>query len=147
MNEVLDGFDFAFVYLDDILISSASEQEHATHLNMVFKRLSEYGIRINAAKCVLRVQELSFLGYFVNEHDIRPMPEKVAPLLNYDHPKTVKDLRRCLGLLNYYRRNIPQAAHVQTLLSDYLKGPRNSDKNEIIWTKESIKAFENSNSS
>ncbi|GBN41748.1 Transposon Ty3-I Gag-Pol polyprotein [Araneus ventricosus] len=119
MNEVLHGFDFAFVYLDDILISNSSEQEDATHLNMVLKRLSEYGIRINVTKCVLGVQELSFLGYLVNEHGIRPMPEKVVPIVNYDRPKTIKDFRRYLGLLNYYRRNIPQTAHVQTVLTDY----------------------------
>ncbi|GBO04928.1 Transposon Ty3-G Gag-Pol polyprotein [Araneus ventricosus] len=91
MNEVLHCFDFAFVYLEDILISSSSEQEHATHLNMVLKRLSEYGIRVNVAKCVLGAQELSFQGYLVNEHGIRPMPMKLAPIVNYDRPKTVKD--------------------------------------------------------
>ncbi|GBN86590.1 hypothetical protein AVEN_51300-1 [Araneus ventricosus] len=94
MNEVLHGFDFPFVYLEDILISSSSEQEHATHLNMVLKRLSENGIRINVAKCVLGVQELSFLGHLVNEHVIRPLLMKVAPIVNYDRPKTVKDLSK-----------------------------------------------------
>ena len=144
MNEVLHGFDFAFVYLDDILISSTDEHEHAKHLHLVFKRLSDYGIRINISKCILGVKELSFLGYLVNEQGIRPMPERVEPILKFERPKTIKDLRKYLGLLNYYRRNIPQAAHVQTLLSNYLKGSRKSDKIQIAWTEESIKAFEDS---
>ncbi|GBN07674.1 hypothetical protein AVEN_168869-1 [Araneus ventricosus] len=105
---------------------------------------TEYGIRINVAKCVLSVQELSFLGYLVNEHGIRPTPEKVPPIVNYNHQETVKVFRRYLRLLNYYSKNISQVAHVQTLISDYLKGPSTSDGNEITWTKKSIKAFENS---
>ena len=40
MNEVIQGLDFCFAYLDDILIASSNEQEHLTHLNILFTRLS-----------------------------------------------------------------------------------------------------------
>lgn len=144
MNEVLYGLDFTFVYLDDILISSISEQEHLTHLDIVCQRLSEYGIRINSAKCVLGVPELSFLGYSVNKDGIKPLPHRVEPILKFERPQTVKQLRKFLGLLNYYRRNIPHAAHTQSLLYEYLKGPKKADSTKINWTEEANKAFEES---
>lgn len=143
MHEVLFGLEFIFIYLDDILVASSSEQEHRVHLEQVCKRLSDYGIKVNTSKCVLGVSELSFLGYLVNSEGIKPLPGRVEPILKFELPKTVKVLRRYLGLLNYYRRNIPNAAKVQALLCDYLKGSKKSNQ-EINWTAESIKAFEES---
>lgn len=99
---------------------------------MVFKRFSEHDIGINAEACVLGIQEMSFLGYLVNEQGTRARPEKMIPILNYDKPKTINDLRRYLGLLNYYRRNISQVAYVKSFLSDFLKGSRKSDQSEIV---------------
>ncbi len=70
MNEVLNGLDFAFVCLDDILIGSRDTQEPLMHLDMVCGRLAKCGIRINVAKCVLGVKELPFLGYLVSGEGI-----------------------------------------------------------------------------
>lgn len=142
MHEVLHGLDFVFVYLDDILVASTNAEEHYIHIEEVCKRLSNYGIRINITKCILGADELPFLGYLVNATGIRPLPERVEPILKLQLPTTIKQLRRFLGLLNYYRRNIPYAAHSQLLLCDYLKGTKKSDNSEIPWTPDSIKAFE-----
>lgn len=48
---VLRGLDFCFGYLDDILVASNSLEQHKQHLEVLFKRLSEYGIKINPSKC------------------------------------------------------------------------------------------------
>ncbi len=37
MNEVQAGLDFAFCYLDDILIGSTSPEEHLRHLTWFFR--------------------------------------------------------------------------------------------------------------
>lgn len=141
MNEVLQGLDFIFVYLDDILIASASEKEHLQHLETLFLKLSNYGIRINLGKCILGVEELPFLGYLVSSEGIRPLPERIKPILSLQLPKSIHDLRRFLGLLNYYRRNVPHAAHSQALLTNFLKGKGKKDKSVILWTPEATKAF------
>uniref|UniRef100_A0A5S6QRD6 Reverse transcriptase domain-containing protein n=1 Tax=Trichuris muris TaxID=70415 RepID=A0A5S6QRD6_TRIMR len=52
MDEVARGLDFCYVYLDDILVASRSEQEHETHLKQLFQRLSEYGVKLNPEKCL-----------------------------------------------------------------------------------------------
>ena len=65
MDDVLKDLHF-FSYLDDILVFSGSAQEHEQHLRTLFTRLQLYGILINHTKCVLRVQEISFLGYKIS---------------------------------------------------------------------------------
>ncbi len=70
------------------------------------------------------MSNLPFLGFLVNEHGIKPLPDKVEPILKYTLPKTVKELSRFLRLLNYYRRCIQDAAAQQSPLNDLLKGAK-----------------------
>ena len=51
INRVLHGLDFALAYIDDVLISSSSPEEHLQHVEKVFQRFREYGIVINPIKC------------------------------------------------------------------------------------------------
>jgi hypothetical protein len=58
MDQALRGLPFCYVYIDDLLIASQTPDEHTEHLHQVFQRLSDHGIVINPAKCVLGVSEL-----------------------------------------------------------------------------------------
>ncbi len=60
VNAVIQGLDFCFAYLDDILIASKDEKEHLRHLRILLERLNEYGIVINIDKCVLVVRKCNF---------------------------------------------------------------------------------------
>ena len=51
MNQVLQGLDFAIAYLDDIVIFSNNELEHLQHLETVFKRLQDAGLKLKESKC------------------------------------------------------------------------------------------------
>ncbi|KAG8174696.1 hypothetical protein JTE90_024399 [Oedothorax gibbosus] len=92
-------------------------------------------------KCIFGAKELPFLGYTVNADSIKPQPERVEPILQFVKPKTIKQLRRFLGLLNFYRRNVPQDSHAQYLLCEYLKGKKKSDNSEIAQTTDTTQAF------
>lgn len=143
MNEVLGELNFCFVYLDDILIFSDNEADHKLHLRMVCEKLSQYGLTVNASKCVFGVKEISFLGHWITKHGTTPLPEKVEPIRNYPQPKTIKELRRFLGLLNFFRRFLPGAADAQTELNSYLKGAKKNDNSVIVWTTSASEQFEN----
>ena len=53
-NYLLDVSDeFAFPYLDDILVDSDNFKAHINHLQRVFNILREHGIKVNAKKCKL----------------------------------------------------------------------------------------------
>lgn len=142
VNKALGDLDFVFVYIDDILIASSSSEEHSKHLRSVFKRLEEFQLRLNVDKCVLGVNELEFLGYCINNQGIRPIPEKVDAIAKFPRPKTIADLRRYLGMINFYHRNVPHAAETQAVLNSLFTESRKGDKREIVWTDALIEAFE-----
>ena len=77
MDEVLRGLNFAYDYIDDLLIVSSSPEEHLQHLRLVLQRLEEHGILINLTKSVFGVQELDFLGFHLDATGIQPLQEKV----------------------------------------------------------------------
>ncbi|UYV70049.1 hypothetical protein LAZ67_7001603 [Cordylochernes scorpioides] len=141
INQVLWGLDFVFPYLDDILVASKSEEEHESHLRAVFSRLDQYGLRINQAKTVLNVNNVEFLGYWITPEGIRPTESKVQVIVDYKKPETVQDLRRFLGMLNFYRRFLKNAAEDQAILNDFLKGSKKNDKRSIPRTEEAEQKF------
>lgn len=143
IHQVLREFDFCFVYIDDLLIASDNEVEHMDHLRKICGRLYEYGLVINLPKCNFLKSEVTFLGHTVDRNGVRPIGDRVKIINEYKPPVTVNDLRRFLGMLNFYRRFIPDAAQSQSLLADFLIGSKKkNDKSTIKWTKDSLKAFE-----
>lgn len=133
IHEVLKDCDFCFAYIDDILIFSKSEAEHREHLDIIFKRLQAYGMTVNINKSVFGQEEMPFLGYNISANGISPLPERVKTILEYSLPETVSDLKRFLGIINFYRRSLPNAAQSQLLLTDLTKGSIKIDKTKIPW--------------
>ncbi|GBO46645.1 hypothetical protein AVEN_70816-1 [Araneus ventricosus] len=71
-----------------------------------------------------------------------PTSRKVSAITDFPEPSTVKELRRFLALINFYRRFVPNAARTQAVLNAYLKGAKKNDKTPITWTNEAKNAFE-----
>lgn len=143
MDEVLRGLDFCYAYLDDILVSSSSSHQHQDHLKQLFKRLSDYGVLINTNKCVFGQPEVQFLGYKVSAAGVKPLESKVQAIKDFPTPRTVKELRRFLGMLNFYHRFVPAAASIQAPLNSLLAGPKIKGSHPITLTAEHLEAFEN----
>jgi len=101
-DEILKDLDFCFAYIDDILVFSRSPQEHDQQLRILFNQLQIYGTLLNPSKC-FPVPEISFLGYKISSMGTHPLPERITDLQAYPPPKTVSQLRRFLGMPNFYR--------------------------------------------
>ena len=91
-------------------------------MKQLLERLKAYGVIINPAKCIFGKNEVKFLGSLVSEKGIRPCPEKVEAIRNWPEPKTVKDLCRFLGTLNFNHRYVLNAAALQAPLNNLLQG-------------------------
>jgi cleavage and polyadenylation specificity factor subunit 1 len=124
MVETLRELVFCFAYLDDILVFSRSREEHEQHLRTLFDWLQKSGILMSPAKCVFKACEITFLGYKVSAEGSRPLEERVGQLQHCPPPNTFSQLRRFLGILNFYRRFLPQAAITQAPLHNVLSSPR-----------------------
>ena len=120
IDAVLRGLDFVYAYIDNLLIASSSEAEHLTHLEILFQRLSEYGVVINPSKCVFGASSLDFLGHHVSPTGITPLPIKVQAIQDFPPPTSARKLREFLGLVNFYRRFLPPCAQQLHPLTDLL---------------------------
>ncbi|KFD55401.1 hypothetical protein M513_03741 [Trichuris suis] len=137
IDQVLRGLEGCFAYVDDILLASRSEEEHLELLQKVLSRLATYGLKVNPDKCVLGTNSLVFLGHLVDRNGIRPAPEKVAAIQNFPRPVAVKQLQRFLGMLNFYRRFIPNLA----VLLRPLDALVTSTRGNIVWSRTSLHSF------
>ena len=115
MNSLFQDLSFVFVYIDDILIFSSSIEEHRAHLRQVFERLQRNGLIINAAKCLFGQNRLRFLGHIVSDKGIVPIACKVDAINSSSTPQNAQSLRRFLGMVNCYRKFIPQCAKIWPL--------------------------------
>lgn len=122
VDEMTRGLDFCFPYLDDFLVYSRDEAEHEEHLRQLFSRMKEYGMLINTAKCIFGAPEVTFLGYHISQHGTKPLESKVQAIREFPVPKTARQLRRFLGMINFYRRFLPRAAQNQAPLHALLTG-------------------------
>ncbi len=140
MDRVLAGLDFSFVYLDDIVLTSHSVEEHVVHLRQLFERLQQFGLVINGEKCIFGQSSVEFLGHQVSAKGALPLQGNVKAILDFPQPQSVKQLQGFLGSVNFYRRFLPGAARFLKPLTDSLKG---SPKPTALvqWSPEMVEAF------
>jgi hypothetical protein len=108
MNSVfmLELDKFVVVFIDDILIYSKNEEEHAQHLRIVLTRLREHQLYAKFSKCAFWLEEIQFVGHILSAKGIAVDPSKVKDILEWKPPTTVHQVRSFLGLAGYYRRFI-----------------------------------------
>uniref|UniRef100_A0A5S6QYL9 RNA-directed DNA polymerase n=1 Tax=Trichuris muris TaxID=70415 RepID=A0A5S6QYL9_TRIMR len=87
MDTVVRGLPRVFVYIDDILVFSRTDDEHRTDLHAVFERLHRYGLTIRPEKCVFGQPSVEFLRFKLSRNGLSPLPDKVRDLLNLAPPE------------------------------------------------------------
>ena len=145
MDEVTRGLAFVFVYIDDILIASTNALEHEVHLRLLFDRFRKYGVIINPAKSVFGVSTLEFLGHKVSPHGIHPLDSKIQAIRDFPLPASISKLREFLGLVNLYRRFIPQCSHIIQPLTNMLRANGSTPKTRhtsLGWSATATTAFD-----
>jgi len=113
MNEILrdminEGKVAAFV--DNVLVRTETEEGHNEIVEEVLRRLEENDLYVKPKKCVWKVRKIGFLGVVIGPSRIEMEKEKVDGVLSWPEPRNVKDVRKFLGLANYYRRFIKDFA-------------------------------------
>ena len=104
MDTVCKGLTFVFVYLDDILVGSATANDHVSHLRTVFERLASHGLVINLSKCQFGTPTIDYLGHHITREGAIPLPAKVDAIRTFERPTTVKGLQQFAGMVNFYHR-------------------------------------------
>lgn len=133
MNDVvLRDLDFIFIYLDDVIIATENNANiHKQQIRKVLQRLNEFGITINLAKCDFGKTELEYLGFHVSKDGLRPTDKQVRVISEFPRPKSIDELRRYLGMINFYRKHLPRTAEIFAKLNAYLVNSKKKDKSPI----------------
>jgi Reverse transcriptase (RNA-dependent DNA polymerase) len=82
-----EKWKFVIPYLDDIIIFSKSREEHEKHLKIVLGEIRAHGLALNTGKCKFYKEEVKILGNIVSKGTIKPNPEKIQAVKNYQKPK------------------------------------------------------------
>jgi hypothetical protein len=128
---------FVVVFIDDILIYSKNEEEHARHLWMVLTHLREHQLYAKFSKCTFWLEEIQFLGHVLCAKGIAVDPSKVKDILEWKSPTIVHQVRSLLGLASYYRRFILDFSKIVKPITGLLKNDTKFD-----WSSKCNDAFE-----
>jgi len=138
MSELMAGLEFVRVYIDDLLVITKGDwQDHLQKLSQVFDRLSEVGLKVNIKKSFFGQTEVEYLGYMITRNGIKPISKKVDAILQLTPPKTKKQLRRFIGMINFYRDMWQHRSDILAPLCDLT-----SVKAKWKWTDLHQKSFE-----
>ncbi|PIO56101.1 reverse transcriptase [Teladorsagia circumcincta] len=102
MDTMIAGLDGTAAYLDDIIVTGKTINEHNVRLEAVLRRIHDYGFRVRLEKCSFLQTEIRYLGFIVNAKGRQPDPAKIEAIHNMPPPKNVSQLRAFLGLVNFY---------------------------------------------
>ena len=122
--------DVCIPYLDDVIVFSTSFEEHVCHLRRVLRRLREHGVKLKPKKCKLFQKEVVFLGHIVSAAGYKFDSSGIKPLqhLQESQPKTVQEVLKLMGFLNYYRKYIRDFSRTAKPIYDLLKQPHSETK-------------------
>lgn len=136
IENILSEIPGIAIFLDDIRVTGRNIEEHMKRLELVFKRLAEYNLRINKEKCEFLKDNISYCGCQIDKNGIFKEKSKIEAICNMLRPNNITELRAFIGLINYHGRFIKH-------LSDLLRPLNNLLKKNIgfKWTKDCELAF------
>ncbi|KAG8491018.1 hypothetical protein CXB51_014151 [Gossypium anomalum] len=112
---------FVVVFIDDILVYSRDETEHAEHLRLVLQILRDKQLYAKFSKCEFWLREVSFLGHVVSALGIQVDPSKISAILDWKASRNITEVRSFLGLAGYYRRFVKGFSMIATPMMKLLQ--------------------------
>lgn len=120
METLLMGIEGVSVWLDDVCITGRDEHTHLQRLEEVLRRLNDAGLRLQKDKCEFFQDSVTYLGYVIDKNGLRTCAKKVEAIIKAPTPSNVLELKRFLGVVNYYRSFIPNASSLMKPLHELL---------------------------
>jgi hypothetical protein len=139
MNKVFMKFldKFVVVFIDDILVYSKTEEEHATHLRLVLGTLREHQLYAKFSKCEFWLKEVGFLGHVISAGGVSVDPSKITSILERKAPTNPTEVRAFLGLAGYYRKFVEGFSSIARPMTQLLR----KDK-KFEWTEKCEQSFQ-----
>jgi len=140
LKEIPDNF---LVYIDDILLVNDDKEEHKRAIYYLLYYMARFHLTTNLKKCELGKDSMKFLGRWISKGKVHCAYKHIDAIRRLPLPRTVRDMRRFLGIVNFVRPFLPGIAEYQRRLNQIGSGvPRKmSNRTNVNWTKAWIKDF------
>ena len=112
MENMLQGIDGVVCFMDDVVVSGDSDEQHDKRLTEVLDRMTKAGLTLNKEKCEFKKEKLDILGHTFSKEGIQPDKSKVKAILEMDEPQNETELRRFLGMVNYLGKFLPNLSDI-----------------------------------
>jgi len=132
-----DMFTVDIFMNETIVFGYADFRAHLSNVAEVLRRLSAAGIQVNPDKCYWYQTAVTYLGFYITREGIKLQQEKIQGILNMKQPKTQKDVRRFLGMVNFYCDLYPKRAKILAPLTDLC-----GHKTNFVWSDIHEQAFQ-----
>ena len=129
--DLLGDIEGVKAYIDDILcIVKGSFVDHIEQLREVFRRCRNAGLKLNAEKCSFGLKEIKYLGYIISQEGLKPDPKKIQGITDLQKPRTAKEMKSLIGMVQYYRDMWPRRSHILSPLTDSIGKKKGKTKIE-----------------
>ncbi|CAK1585215.1 unnamed protein product [Parnassius mnemosyne] len=127
LETLLAGIEGVSCWLDDVCITAPNKQLHLSRLREVLGRLKDAGLKLQKEKCHFFKRSVTYLGYVINRQGLKTCPKKIESILSIPRPQNILEVKRFLGIINYYRKFIPRASAILHPFHELLR-------NDAAWT-------------
>ena len=148
ISALVESLEFARVYIDELLVLSKDTfADPLERLDKVLNLIEKAGLKCNEEKCTLCATQVKYLGYLLIRDGICPLPAKVSAILAIKPPKNVRNIRRFLGIIQYYQDLWGERSHILAPLKNLVGECRvtkskTKEANKFTWLPILKKAYE-----
>jgi transposase InsO family protein len=121
MDNLIQGIPGAFVIIDDILVAGKTVEEHDKVLKRVIERATQYNLKLNYDKCLIRQARVPYMGHVLTGNGVEADPRKVQAIIEMPPPTDKEGVRRILGFVQYLAKFIPNLSQVDAPLRILMK--------------------------
>ncbi|KAJ3684765.1 hypothetical protein LUZ61_013929 [Rhynchospora tenuis] len=125
-------------YIDDMVVKSCNGPDHVSHLERVFAKMRQVGMRLNPKKSFFCLSSGKFLGFIISERGIEAHPDKCQAVVNLKSPKSIKEVQGLTGRIAALSRFVSQSAILCKPFFDVIK----KKTQKFVWGPECQEAFE-----